>query len=64
MHGAFGYIVTQFLDTTSNRRTDEWGGSVENRARFTLEVMKVLKSVFDENVAVKFSPAGGVNDMG
>jgi 2,4-dienoyl-CoA reductase-like NADH-dependent reductase (Old Yellow Enzyme family) len=64
VHGANGYIISQFLDSTSNKRTDEWGGSVENRARFALETLKAVKEVFGENVAIKFSPAGGYNDMG
>ncbi|PPQ80754.1 hypothetical protein CVT26_006965 [Gymnopilus dilepis] len=64
LHGANGYLVTQFLDTTCNYRTDEWGGSKENRSRFGLEVLKVLKEVFGNNVAVKLSPAGGYNDVG
>ena len=64
VHGANGYLVTQFLDTTCNYRTDEWGGSKENRSRFGLEVLKVLKEVFGNNVAVKLSPAGGYNDVG
>ncbi|KAF9053222.1 hypothetical protein BJ165DRAFT_1383633 [Panaeolus papilionaceus] len=64
LHGANGYLITQFLDTNSNQRTDEWGGSVENGARFGLEVLKELVSVFGRNVAVKLSPAGGYNDVG
>jgi len=64
LHGANGYLITQFLDYTSNQRTDQWGGSVENRARFGLEVLKVLKEVFGRNIAVKLSPAGGYNDVG
>ncbi|KAF7367405.1 Artemisinic aldehyde Delta(11(13)) reductase [Mycena sanguinolenta] len=64
LHGANGYIVHEFLDSTSNKRTDKWGGSVENRARFGLEVLKALVEVFGPDVAVKLSPAGGYNDMG
>lgn len=64
MHGANGYLVHQFLDSTSNQRTDKWGGSVENRARFPLEILKTLVSVFGNNVAIKLSPAGGYNDVG
>jgi len=64
MHGANGYLIAQFLDSTSNKRTDEWGGSVQNRARFGLEVLKVLKEVYGKNVSVKLSPAGGYNDVG
>ncbi|KAG5646395.1 hypothetical protein DXG03_003718 [Asterophora parasitica] len=64
LHGANGYLVTQFLDSTANQRTDQWGGSVENRARFGLEVLKALVEVFGENVALKSNPAGGYNDVG
>ncbi|KAF9053256.1 hypothetical protein BJ165DRAFT_849881 [Panaeolus papilionaceus] len=64
LHGANGYLIAQFLDTNCNQRTDEWGGSVENRARFGLEVLKELVSVFGRNVAVRLSPAGGYNDVG
>ncbi|TFK22453.1 flavo protein NADH-dependent oxidoreductase [Coprinopsis marcescibilis] len=64
LHGANGYLISQFLDSNSNERTDQWGGSVVNRARFGLEVLKALKSVYGENVAVKVSPAGGYNDVG
>jgi len=64
LHGANGYIVHEFLDTTSNNRTDEWGGSPENRARFALETLKVMIEVWGPDVSLKISPAGGYNDMG
>ncbi|KAJ7905916.1 hypothetical protein B0H13DRAFT_731172 [Mycena leptocephala] len=64
LHGANGYLVQQFLDSTSNQRSDKWGGSPENRARFALEVLKELVDVWGPDVAVKFNPAGGYNDMG
>ena len=64
VHGANGYLITQFLDSTANQRTDKWGGSTENRSRFGLEVLKVLKEVFGPDVGVKLSPAGGYNDVG
>ncbi|KAJ7239021.1 FMN-linked oxidoreductase [Mycena haematopus] len=64
LHGANGYLVHEFLDSTSNQRTDKWGGSVENRSRFGLEVLRTLIGVFGPDVAVKLSPAGGYNDMG
>ncbi|KAL0575124.1 hypothetical protein V5O48_006850 [Marasmius crinis-equi] len=65
LHGANGYLIHQFLDTTSNKRTDQWGGSVENRARFGLETLKVLNEVWgSDRVGVKLSPSGGYNDMG
>ncbi|KAJ7746772.1 hypothetical protein DFH07DRAFT_832281 [Mycena maculata] len=63
-HGANGYLVHQFLDSTSNKRTDKWGGSVENRARFALETLKALTEVYGSDVVIKLSPAGGYNDMG
>ncbi|KAJ7138182.1 flavoprotein NADH-dependent oxidoreductase [Mycena epipterygia] len=64
LHGANGYLVHQFLDSTSNHRTDKWGGSPENRARFALETLKALIEVWGPNVALKISPAGGYNYMG
>jgi 2,4-dienoyl-CoA reductase-like NADH-dependent reductase (Old Yellow Enzyme family) len=65
VHGANGYLVHQFLDSTSNLRTDGWGGSRENRARFGLEVLKAQIEVWGaDRVAIKLSPAGGYNDMG
>jgi len=64
LHAANGYIIAQFLDSTSNKRTDEWGGSIENRARFGLETLKVLKEVYGNNVGIKLNPCGGYNDMG
>lgn len=57
--------MNQFLDLTANKRTDQWGGSVENRARFCLEAVKVLIEVWGaDRVAVKLNPAGGYNDVG
>ncbi|KAK7043863.1 hypothetical protein VNI00_008029 [Paramarasmius palmivorus] len=65
LHGANGYLVHQFLDNTSNKRTDKWGGSVENRSRFGLEALKALIEVWGpERVGVKLGPTGGYNDMG
>ncbi|KAJ7453197.1 hypothetical protein FB451DRAFT_1281986 [Mycena latifolia] len=64
LHGANGYVVHQFLDSAANQRTDKWGGSPENRARFALEILKALIEVWGPDVALKLSPAGGYNDMG
>ncbi|KAF7303684.1 Oxidored-FMN domain-containing protein [Mycena indigotica] len=64
IHGAAGFLVHQFLDTSANIRTDEWGGSPEKRTRFALEVLKACKEVFGINVSLKISPAGGFNDSG
>ncbi|KAG8906353.1 hypothetical protein FRC01_008040 [Tulasnella sp. 417] len=60
-----GYLINQFLDNTSNHRTDEWGGSVENRARLSLEITKALVDIWGPGrVGVKITPYGSYNDMG
>ncbi|THU98421.1 FMN-linked oxidoreductase [Dendrothele bispora CBS 962.96] len=65
LHAGGGFLVHQFLDNTANRREDNWGGSVENRARFGLEVLKVLKDVFGPGrVGIKLTPAAGYSDIG
>jgi NADPH2 dehydrogenase len=57
IHGANGYLIDQFTQDTSNQRTDAWGGSVENRARFGLEVAKaVVAAVGSERTAIRLSP--------
>ncbi len=58
LHGAFGYLIDQFLQDGSNQRTDEYGGSIENRARFLLEVVEAVASVWGANrVGIKLSPS-------
>ncbi|KAL0572332.1 hypothetical protein V5O48_009636 [Marasmius crinis-equi] len=65
LQGGNGYLIHQFLDSTSNKRTDHWGGSVKNRARFGLETLEVLSEVWGpDRVGVKLAPTGGYNDMG
>ena len=44
IHGAHGYLVSQFLSPLTNKRTDKWGGSLENRARFVLEIYKSMRN--------------------
>jgi NADPH2 dehydrogenase len=57
IHGANGYLLDQFLQTVSNERTDEYGGSVANRMRFPLEVINaVVESVGAERTAIRISP--------
>ncbi|KZP21343.1 FMN-linked oxidoreductase [Athelia psychrophila] len=65
VHGANGYLVDQFLQDVSNNRTDNYGGSVENRARFALEVIKaVVGAVGEKKTALRLSPWGAVQGMG
>jgi NADPH2 dehydrogenase len=59
LHGANGYLIDQFLQDVSNDRTDEYGGSVENRSRFGLEVIDaVVKAIGQEKTAIRISPFG------
>jgi 2,4-dienoyl-CoA reductase-like NADH-dependent reductase (Old Yellow Enzyme family) len=65
VHGANGYLPDQFLQSGSNQRTDEYGGSVENRARFLLEITDAVTSVWGAGrVGVHLSPRGDSNSMG
>jgi NADPH2 dehydrogenase len=65
VHGANGYLIDQFIQDVSNHRTDAWGGSVEKRARFGLEVTKaVVEAVGAERTAVRISPYSDFQDMG
>lgn len=52
IHGAHGYLVAQFLSPLSNQRTDEWGGSPENRMRFLLEVVRRIRATVSPGFAV------------
>jgi NADPH2 dehydrogenase len=57
IHAANGYLLDQFLQTVSNERTNEYGGSIDNRVRFPLEVMKaIVESIGAERTAVRISP--------
>ncbi len=64
LHAANGYLLDQFLLDGSNRRTDAYGGPVENRARFLFEVLDAVRSVWgDGRVAVRLSPSGTYGTM-
>ncbi len=65
VHGANGYLLEQFLHDHSNKRTDIYGGSVENRARLLLEVTQAVIDVWGaDRVGVRLSPFGTYNDVG
>ncbi|MGE8682932.1 MAG: alkene reductase [Acinetobacter sp.] len=65
LHAANGYLIDQFLQTKTNLREDEYGGSVENRARLLLEVVDVLIEVWGAGrVGVHLAPRGDEHDMG
>ncbi len=64
IHGANGYLIDQFLRDGTNKRTDAYGGSVENRARFLLEVVQAtVAAIGADRVGVRLSPNGTFNDM-
>jgi len=65
IHSANGYLLEQFLQSRSNRRTDEYGGSIENRCRLPLEVARAVASVWGaDRVGIRLSPFGIANDSG
>ena len=64
LHAGNGYLVDQFLQDGSNRRTDAYGGSIENRSRFLLEVVEAITSVWGgDRVAIRIAPGGTWNHM-
>src|SRR5699024_5788320 len=66
IHGANGYLIQQFISEHSNHRTDEYGGSIVNRARFAIEVAKaVVDEIGAERTGIRISPEvplGGVDE--
>ena len=65
VHAANGYLIDQFLQDNSNRRTDAYGGPVENRARFLLEVVEAVTSVWgSDRVGVRVGPSNKFGGMG
>ena len=64
IHAANGYLLDQFLRTKSNRRTDDYGGSVENRLRFPMMVVDAVVDVWGpDRTGIRVSPTGSFNDM-
>lgn len=62
VHGANGYLVDQFLQDVTNVRTDEYGGSPENRTRFAVEIVDaVVRRVGESKTGIRLSPFGSVN---
>ncbi|KAG5986315.1 hypothetical protein E4U43_005572 [Claviceps pusilla] len=65
IHGANGYLVDQFLQASCNTRADQWGGSIENRSRFGLEITRrVVDAVGKDRVGMKLSPWSPFQGMG
>ncbi len=64
LHCTSGYLVAQFLSTGTNRRNDEWGGSVENRCRFGLEVLRAISAeAGSSRVGFRVCPGNPFNDL-
>lgn len=64
VHAGNGYLIDQFLQDGSNKRTDEYGGSIENRARLLLEVVEAMVSAWThDRVGVRITPSGTFNAM-
>ena len=64
LHAAFGYLPNQFLAESSNQRTDEYGGSIENRNRFVVEVIEEIVSAIGEGkAAIRLSPTSTYNNI-
>mgnify|MGYP003335486176 FL=1 len=64
LHSANGYLLEQFIRPNTNQRTDQYGGAIENRARFVLEVAEaVCKAIGREKTGIRLSPFGVFNDM-
>lgn len=64
LHGANGYLLEQFIRPNSNQRTDRYGGPIESRARFVLEVVEaVIVAIGKDKLGIRLSPFGVFNDM-
>ena len=68
LHGAHGYLISQFLSPLTNKRQDQWGGSIENRMRFLLEIYQAVRAATSDNfiISVKLNSAdfqrGGITE--
>ncbi|MBO9565172.1 MAG: alkene reductase [Niastella sp.] len=64
LHGANGYLIEQFLNPFVNNRTDEYGGTVENRSRFLLEAVDAsIAAIGNDKVGVRLTPYGGLGEL-
>jgi len=64
IHGANGYLIEQFLNPLVNNRTDKYGGTIENRSRFLLEIVDaIVQAIGKDKVGVRLTPYGGLGDL-
>ena len=64
VHGANGYLIDQFIESSTNCRTDAYGGTVVNRARLLMEVLEAVSEVWGpDRIGVRLSPMGTLNDI-
>ncbi|MGQ4667041.1 alkene reductase [Metabacillus halosaccharovorans] len=64
IHGANGYLIQQFLSENANQRHDAYGGTIENRSRFAIEIAKaVVNEIGPERTGIRFSPQGTLNGI-
>ena len=64
IHAANGYLLDQFINSSTNQRADRYGGAIENRARLLIEVIEAVSDVWDaDRIGVRLSPLGTFNDI-